>query len=409
MKQTFSVEYFTDEKNFSLLADLPWHLDLEDWHQVQRIKELNIRKGNHRHPVKFIDHYHKYLAIKQIPAHLAEKEIRFYDQLNRLGIATLTSLGWVKVNRPPVRMTGVIGQPLIQNDTGFLVTNLQRDVIPDKDLLGYGLSKVNEQKVWNSIIQLFVDLHANNIFWGDASLNNVLIRFKKVRYPSSARNLTILEGILVDTETMEEFPAISDDRRMEDWDLFFESLEWTLEDLNHAGVKKNINIPKLKKDMLKKYDHWLKITRDRQKFEEVTHLQTPAFELEWMPEGSFQVFLKQVEEHKWYLSEKKGKPVPLNEAAVNWYQKVFLPITSQLATPEIEELFPQRTPTQLFVEIMNHKYFLSLQKGSDVGTGPAIRDYVQRFGHFNEAKPLLKKFMSKLESQLSGYLQREKT
>ena len=400
MKQNYTIQIHANEENFKTIAQFPWYLDLEEWVSLKNIRELKIRKGNHRHPILFLVFNEQYFAVKQISPNVAEKEIKFYDLLNKKEIPTLIPVGYIRVDRPLIRIENVIGQPMVADDTGFLVTKLERDVIPDNEILRYSLSKKNEEKVWNSIAELFVNLHSNNIFWGDGSLNNVLIRFKKIKYPGSERNKTILEAILVDTETMEEYDSISYKRRMEDWELFFESLEWTIEDLKRIGIKKKLNFELLKTNLLKKYDQWYSITKERQRFEKMTRLDSEAFEIEWLPDSYFNIFLKQMEEHKWYLSESAGKVISLEVAALDWYKTVFMPTAQALASSDIEKIFPKRSPTELYVEIMQHKYFMSLKSGKDVGISVAVEDYCLRFGIHNNVYPIIENFMKILNKNV---------
>lgn len=406
MKQIYNIQYFTDESHFKIIAQLPWYLDLGDWVEQKKIRELKIRKGNHRHPIIFIVFNDQFYAIKQISPNVAEKEIKFYEILHKKHIPAITPIGFVRVSRPPLKMENVIGQPLIPDDEGFLITQLERDVIPDNDVVRFGFSKDNEEKVWNAVVELFVNLHTNNIYWGDGSMNNVLIRFKKIKYPNSERNKTILEAILVDTETMEIYDSISNKRRMEDWEIFFDSLQWTLEDLSKTGIKKKTNYNLLRKKLLKKYDEWFSITKERQRFENLTRLDSEAFDIEWLPDSYFDIFIKQVEEHKWYMSEQSKSIVSLENAAFDWYKTVFLPTTHALSEKEIEQILPNKSPTELYVEIMQHKYFLGLKMGKDVGVSFAVKDYCVRFGHHKNIFPVIEKFMKKFDlDKLKSMLQ----
>ncbi len=44
------------------------------------------------------------------------------------------------------------------------------------------------------------------------------------------------------------------------------------------------------------------------------------------------------------------------------------------------EVFPGKTASDLFVEIMTNKHYLSEEQGRDVGMMVATRDYATRFG-----------------------------
>lgn len=403
MKNQVSIHYQIPNPNdLEFLYNLPWYKELDQWKSLQKIKILNIRKGNHRHPVIFVENHKKYLAIKQIPANLAKKELTYYQQLNSLGISTLHPIGVVSVQSPPEIMTGLIGAPVIYDDMAFIVTQLQRDVLPDNDILKRPFQQMSEQKIFAAITQLFVKLHANHFYWGDGSINNVLIRFRKAKYPGTDQKKTILDAIVVDVETMEYVPNMSENRRMEDWEIFFESMEWTLEDLKISGIHKEFDLNLVKKEMLETYQHWFLIEQSRMTFEQVTDLHSGAFNLEWLTSNYFQLFMTQIEEHKWYMSEKKRPVVTMQQAAQNWYETVFIPSIKAMADPDVEQLFPGISPTELFADIMTHKYYLSKQHQMDIGLEKAVEDYAKRFGHHQQLFPYLQNFVSKFNLSISS-------
>jgi hypothetical protein len=89
---------------------------------------------------------------------------------------------------------------------------------------------------------------------------------------------------------------------------------------------------------------------------------------------------KHIEEHKWYVSEKRRREVDIKEAAQRWHDEVFVPICELFKEEDVPRFFPGKTASELYIEIMTHKYYLSKEKGEDVGMAVATRDYVDRFG-----------------------------
>ena len=92
------------------------------------------------------------------------------------------------------------------------------------------------------------------------------------------------------------------------------------------------------------------------------------------------ILRQHIEEHKWYLSEARRLELSLPEAADDWYQNVFLPICDLFRGMDVLEHFPGKTASDLYVEIMTNKYYLSRQLGRDVGMIHAMRDYSGKFG-----------------------------
>jgi hypothetical protein len=101
--------------------------------------------------------------------------------------------------------------------------------------------------------------------------------------------------------------------------------------------------------------------------------------------GYGKLLLKHINEHKWYLSERRSSEVPLAEAAEDWYREIFQPVCKVFTLYGFINFFPERTAASLYVEIMEHKYLMSEQARKDVGLVTAAKDYAKRFA--KEAPP----------------------
>ncbi|MCX7845723.1 MAG: DUF4032 domain-containing protein [Dictyoglomaceae bacterium] len=91
--------------------------------------------------------------------------------------------------------------------------------------------------------------------------------------------------------------------------------------------------------------------------------------------GQYRKLLNQIMEHKYYMSEKKGKEVNIKEAARDWYKNIYLPIVKIIEKERILEAFPERTLSDLYVYISDHKWLESQKKGYDIGFHKAIEDF----------------------------------
>jgi hypothetical protein len=114
----------------------------------------------------------------------------------------------------------------------------------------------------------------------------------------------------------------------------------------------------------------------------------------------FDTLEKHIAEHKWYLSERQKKEVTLMMAAQDWLHNVFLPTCELFRGEGVLTFFPGKTASELYVETMTHKYYLSKQQQSDVGIVFAMRDYAKRFG---EGAPLAS-FWSNLAERMHEIL-----
>jgi len=79
------------------------------------------------------------------------------------------------------------------------------------------------------------------------------------------------------------------------------------------------------------------------------------------------LLLKHINEHKWYLSEQRGREAPVEKAADHWYAEVFRPVCRLFKEHGLLSMFPEKSASTLYFEIMEHKYLLSEKEEKDVG------------------------------------------
>src|SRR5438132_5091177 len=101
---------------------------------------------------------------------------------------------------------------------------------------------------------LLVHLHRAGFFWGDCSLSNILFR----------RDAGALTAYLVDAESGELHPRLSDGQRMQDLDMAEENIAGELMDLQAAhGVPFDIDPVDAAGEVRTRYDAlWCELTRE---------------------------------------------------------------------------------------------------------------------------------------------------
>ena len=98
--------------------------------------------------------------------------------------------------------------------------------------------------------------------------------------------------------------------------------------------------------------------------------------LELTEPGQYPKLQRQIEEHQWYLGEQAGQPVSLVEAAQAWRHTVYEPVAEAIAQAEIGRVFPERTTTDLFVYLCDHKWLESRRTGQDPGFSGALQQFI---------------------------------
>lgn len=189
------------------LLALPWERALSDW-TVPDVALRDIAVGPSRHLVKFAEADGALWALKDMPPRIAEKEYAVLRTLEEMGL-------------PAVRPAGLVRQPAF--DTAILVTRfldgswqyrrLFKRLPPDQPK--------HRARLFDAMANLMVELHRHGVFWGDCSLANTLF----------SRDGQILQASLVDAETSEVHPSLSDGQREHDIDILVENVAAGMVDL----------------------------------------------------------------------------------------------------------------------------------------------------------------------------------
>ncbi|MFZ1285688.1 MAG: lipopolysaccharide kinase InaA family protein, partial [Candidatus Phosphoribacter sp.] len=194
------------------LFDLPWSSPLEEWpaHHLAALP-----RGISRHVVRFVKLSGGVIAVKEIKAELASRE---YGVLRRLG----------KVDLPCVTPVGVVtgrvdalGDPL----DACLITRHLKFSLPYRALYSQALRPDTAARLIDALAVLLVKLHLEGFWWGDVSLSNTLFR----------RDAGAFAAYLVDAETGELHPQLSDGQRAHDLEIARINIAGELMDLQAGG------------------------------------------------------------------------------------------------------------------------------------------------------------------------------
>lgn len=188
--------------------DLPWAHPVEEW-QSERL--VDMPAGIHRHPVVFVAYEEGVYAIKELPRRPAAAEfsvLRSLEERTDLAAtpAGLVSRDWLE---PGAEQGGAV------------ITRYVEHSFPYRHLVsGPGFGRRRGQML-DAIAGLLVDLHLAGCYWGDCSLSNVLYR-----YDAGA-----IEAIMIDAETSELHPGLSDGQRLHDLEIMKENLAGEMADI----------------------------------------------------------------------------------------------------------------------------------------------------------------------------------
>ncbi len=376
------------------LLDLPWEQPLERWEPGPGLDFRELPVGPSRHLVRFVVSGGTVHALKELPAIVAEREFSVLRHLEDAGL-------------PAVRALGLAERP--DRGDAILVTEFLRHSMQYRRLLMRlrAVSSGYRDQLLDAMALLLVDLHRGGVYWGDCSLANTLFR----------RDGDRIQAYLVDAETSEVHPGLSDGQRRFDLEILVENVAFGLADLAaYQGRPADADDAiEAAESVRARYDAvWRElhdqpdlIPGDRRAIRarlrrlndlgfsvdlevdpvgqtgtvrlrtSVTTRRFHANELERRTrlralEGQARILLNDLAEYHAWLEWFDRRPVPAEEAADRWLREVYRPTQARIAAL----VGPERDLVQAYCDVLEHKWLLSERAGTDVGLDAAVISYV---------------------------------
>ncbi len=193
--------------------DLPWDVPLDLW-RTPRLR--NLVKGTSRHVVRMVEYDDRVYAIKETTERLAKAEYALLRGLHERNVPAVQQVGYVTGRFTPDGEE--LGAALITRFLDFSLPYGYLFTVERPDFL--------RSKLMDAAVILLVRLHIEGVFWGDASLGNVLFR----------RDAGGLMAYLVDAETSEIRPSLSAGMRANDIVITRENVAGALYDMIAGGL-----------------------------------------------------------------------------------------------------------------------------------------------------------------------------
>ncbi|MEU8246031.1 DUF4032 domain-containing protein [Nonomuraea sp. NPDC048916] len=369
------------------LIGLPWDVPLADWPERHLV---DLPRGISRHVVRFARLSGKVYAIKEISERYARREYQLLWDLARLDAPSVQPVAYVTG-----REEGL--------DAALITRHLQFS-LPYRAVMSGTLRPDTLTRLLDALALLLVRLHLNGFYWGDCSLSNTLFR----------RDAGAFAAYLVDAETGELHPMISEGQRHHDIDIAHTNIFGEMLDLEAGGLlHPTIDPMDTAEDIVTRYHRlWDEITQDEIIDEVDWHvveqrlrrLNLLGFDVAEMMvrrkvgTGRLIVRPKVVDagHHQRRLLRLTGLDVEENQArrllndldgfrvaqglrhedeaivAHRWLAEVFQPTVAAIPA----ELRGKLEPAQIFHEVLDHRWYLSEAEGSDVGLSAAVKSYV---------------------------------
>ena len=378
----------TGHPNF---LDLPWEQPLASW-KSERLVE--VERGIHRHVVRFVEYSGAIYALKELPPELARREYRLLRSL-------------AADEMPVVEAVGVVTERPNDREAVLITRHLDYS-LPFRTLFARGGVPNLRVRLLDAGAELLVRLHLGGFYWGDCSLSNTLFR----------RDAGALAAYLVDAETGELHPSLSDGQRRLDLTIAEDNVHGELLDLEAELDRPGELAPEeTAAELAARYETlWDELTRE-QAFgienryvidERLRRLNELGFDVEEVElvagedgyrlrlnprvvepghhrrrlhaltgldaqENQARRLLNDLAGFRARLERDEGRTMPETVAVHRWLADVFEP--AMAAIPG--ELWGKRQAAEVFHELLEHRWFRSQQAGEDIGLVPAVKAYVE--------------------------------
>lgn len=97
-------------------------------------------------------------------------------------------------------------------------------------------------------------------------------------------------------------------------------------------------------------------------------------------EADYDRLASHIEGHRYFLGKDLSMPITWDEATYSWMSNIYQPVSQVMENWTTQLSFPGRRRADLFFEICDHQYFLTLQKQREVNAYSAVLDYDMQFG-----------------------------
>lgn len=384
--------------------DLPWHQPLETW-ESERIVE--VARGIHRHVVRFVNYDGTLYALKELPDRIAEREYRLLRRLDEEEIPVVSVIGTVLNRSTGDAVPGTRSQASGEDLAGVLITRHLEFSLPYRTLFtGHGIPRLRD-RLLDALAELLVRLHLASFFWGDCSLSNTLFR----------RDAGDLEAYLVDAETGEIHPTLSDRMRRYDIDIAEENIAGELMDVQAGfGLPDEIDPIETAHSLRRRYENlWSELTHEeifgpdeRYRIDaRLRRLNDLGFDVDEMElitsgdgyrlrlhtrvvepghhrrrlmmltgldvqENQARRLLYDIDSFRQKLELQGGAALPESVVAYRWLGEIFGPTIAAIP----DDLRSKFQPAEVYHQVLEHRWFMSETEDRDVGLLRALRSYI---------------------------------
>lgn len=135
-------------------------------------------------------------------------------------------------------------------------------------------------------------------------------------------------------------------------------------------------------------------------FLDITQLDKhiPDLELDVTEPGGYEKLLDHISVNRYFLGKKLEREIPYLEGAIDWYKNFYLPTVEIITEKGLLREFPDRTKTDLYLWMLDHRGELEEELGWKVDSTKAAESLSARFS--NRTKSIFTRFRYWLVDQI---------
>jgi hypothetical protein len=145
----------------------------------------------------------------------------------------------------------------------------------------------------------------------------------------------------------------------------------------------------------------LLMVQEYAEFLNITHLDQlyPDQDFHFSVPGQYAKLLQHISVHQWFMGEAQKHPIEYLEAVKGWYKDLYRPLVKIIRKHKILDQFHGRTETDLYLWIIEHRWYLGEELNRPVSLETAALNFAQRFKQkpFAQIQLAIQNFLNKFK------------
>jgi len=125
----------------------------------------------------------------------------------------------------------------------------------------------------------------------------------------------------------------------------------------------------------------LLMVQEYAEFLSTTHLDEyfPDHNFKFSIPGQYEKVLQHISVHQWFMGEAQKHPIEYAEAVKGWYKDLYRPLVKIIRKHKILDNFPGRTEMDLYLWIIEHRWYLGEERNHPVSLETAALNFAEKF------------------------------